>query len=141
VVTGLLDLCGGVAIPASAVKVRSNSLEISNVDSLPSLALGYEESGDVDATVSISPEPTDMLFILVLGLLSYDCWLRCLELSSLERFTIFSPSWLLPNLDPKLIDGFPQCLIRVALWSHALARVSVLLLFGPSLGLVVGVHG
>jgi hypothetical protein len=66
-----------------------------------------------------------------------------------DRFAIFLPPWVLPTLDPELIDGCPRpnvmvclcqrgvgmsCLefVRVAMWSLAVASVGAALKFGTS---------
>jgi hypothetical protein len=78
-----------------------------------------------------------------MGLLSQQ---RCPELSSSERIAFFSLPWLLPTLDPQLIDGCPrmswhvfvdavfECrvpsFVHVVLWMLMLASVGATLLFG-----------
>jgi hypothetical protein len=87
-----------------------------------------------------------MWFLLVMELLSRECWQQRLTLWSQERFAIFSPPWLLPTLDPRLIDVClyrrgvrVTCLefVRVASWSLVLASVGVTMLFGSLLGLIL----
>jgi hypothetical protein len=126
----ILELCGGVLTPPSVEEVRPGSHVSSDVAS--PTCLGFEKCYVVDAAVSLSLDSDRQMvpnFLLMMGYLSLDCRLPCLELSSPGKFAIFSPPWLLPTLDLRLADGCPQCRsmsLTVQCWSVLCECVLVL---------------